>query len=199
MSPLFGFGLRFATDLLVERSAVQQYSKNFRVGLKKIGIVLPVLISPALAADRDAALDCVGIATAEERLACFDAAYSVAPMPEPSTSADAPASPAPVAAAVSATQDEGAKPIIEDEFGLPPQRPPDGTLKSGITRVERDSLDRLTFYLDNGQVWKQIESTYSPFRVKQDPAVAVIKSSALGSFKLTVEGGSRSVRVKRLE
>jgi hypothetical protein len=171
---------------------------GFRTWKPTISVILPVILTHAVAADRDAALDCVDIASDAERLACFDSVYSVTPGPE-SSSTETRTAAAPTAAVMTTAAHEGDRVVTEEEFGLPQPPPPDGTLKSAITRVERDSRDRLTFYLENGQVWKQIENTYTPFRVKQDPAVAMIKSSALGSFKLTVEGGSRSVRVKRIE
>lgn len=191
------FGLRSALKCLAESTGVTANRTNFRAWMPTTSIILAVILTPTAVADRDAAQQCTGIAAAEERLACFDAAYAV--KQGSGSGSPATATGAPSAAVVTTAEHEGNRVITEEEFGLPQPPPPDGMLKSAIMRVERDSRDRLTFYLENGQVWKQIESTYTPFRVKQDPAVAMIKSSALGSFKLTVEGGSRSVRVKRIE
>ena len=169
-------------------------SKKLPFGFPAVGILLVLSMLVAAAAAQDVALECVDIAAAEERLACFDAAYAT----QEKSSSSVPE----IAATASAGAVVSGPPIAvttatEEEFGLPQSQAE--TLTSRITRVERGPTDRLTFYLENGQVWKQIESTYTPFRVRPDPAVAVITHGSLGSFKLTVEGGSRSVRVKRLE
>ena len=183
-------------------------SEIWRHSIRIFFISLAWFAQIALAADRDAALDCVNITAADERLACFDAAYatrekSASSTPESSPGAPAAAVSAPPLAVITATEEEFGLPQVagkaktEEEFGLKQSRVE--TLRSLITSVERGPTDRLTFYLENGQVWKQIEDTYSLFRVRQDPAVAVITHGSLGSFKLTVEGGSRSVRVKRIK
>jgi hypothetical protein len=101
------------------------------------------------------------------------------------------------AAAVSAPQ-AGVKTATEEEFGLPQPQSQQETLKSTITSVDKDPVGRLTFHLENGQAWKQVET--KRFRLKEeDRPVAVIKHGSLGSFKLSVEGGSISTRVKRIK
>jgi hypothetical protein len=87
------------------------------------------------------------------------------------------------------------KAVTEEEFGLPQSQVE--TLKSPITGVDTDAVGRLTFYLENGQAWKQIET--KRFRITEDRPMAVIRHGALGSFKLSVEDGSRSTRVKRIK
>jgi hypothetical protein len=87
------------------------------------------------------------------------------------------------------------KAIPEEEFGLPQSRVE--TLKSPITGVDTDAVGRLSFHLENGQVWKQTET--KRFRLTEDRPMAVIRRGALGSFKLSVEDGSRSTRVKRIK
>ena len=184
-------------------------SEIWRDSIRIFFISLTWTAQVALAADRDAALDCVNITAADERLACFDAAYATqekSASEPPQAAAVAPAAAvvaAPSLAVITATEEEFGLPQVagkartEEEFGLKQSQVE--TLRSRITSVERGPLDRLTFYLENGQVWKQIEDTYGLFRVRQDPAFAVITHASLGSFKLTVEGGSRSIRVKRIE
>jgi hypothetical protein len=207
MSPFFGLGSRI--NCPAEQIFVNDNSAIWRDSITIFFMSLAWSAQIALAADRDAALDCVDLAAADERLACFDAAYATreksASSPPP-TSAVAPAAAvvaAPPLAVITATEEEFGLPQVagkaktEEEFGLKQSQVE--TLRSRITSVERGPLDRLTFYLENGQVWKQIEDTYSLFRVRQDPAFAVITHASLGSFKLTVEGGSRSIRVKRIK
>jgi hypothetical protein len=163
-----------------------------------------------LAADRDAALECVTISSAGERLACFDAAYAAqesAPVSVP----DAPVSAAAPAAAAISAPELGVETASEEVFGLPkptntaateeefglPQSQVE-TLKSVITGVDEDPVGRLTFHLENGQAWKQTETKRFRFNESARP-VAVIKHGALGSYKLSVEGGSLTTRVKRIQ
>jgi hypothetical protein len=171
---------------------------------------IPLLLSAqtTFAADRDTALECVTISSADDRLACFDAAYAVQPQIQPPATSETPAvtpaavvtdtpvvAPAAAAVAVSAPQ-AGVKTATEEEFGLPQSQ--QETLKSTITGVDKDPVGRLTFHLENGQAWKQVET--KRFRLKEeDRPVAVIKHGSLGSFKLSVEGGSVSTRVKRIK
>jgi hypothetical protein len=172
---------------------------------------IPLLLSAtAFAADRDAALECVNISSADARLACFDAAYAAQPQIQPPAVSETPAvtpaavatdtpvvAPAAAAVAVSAPQ-AGVKTATEEEFGLPQPQSQQETLKSTITGVDKDPVGRLTFHLENGQTWKQVET--KRFRLKEeDHPVAVIKDASLGSFKLSVEGGSVSTRVKRIK
>ena len=178
---------------------------------------IPLLLSAQMlvAADRDAALECVNIVSADERLACFDAAYAVQPQ-IPAAASDTPvvaplvpaAAVVPVANAVNeppkavktATEEEFGLPqsatqvATEEEFGLPQSQAE--ILKSPITSVDTDAVGRLTFHLENGQTWKQIET--KRFRIIEDRPVAVIRHGALGSFKLSVEGRSGATRVKRI-
>ncbi|MDH3282985.1 MAG: hypothetical protein OEQ18_17920, partial [Gammaproteobacteria bacterium] len=150
--------------------------------------------------------------SADARLACFDAAYA-AQASAPASVPDAPVAPAAPAAAAAAisvpafsvkTASEEAfglpqpanKAATEAEFGLPQSQV--ATLKSVITGVAKDPVGRLTFHLANGQAWKQTET--KRFRVKEeDRPVAVIEHGALGSYKLSVEGGSLTTRVKRIQ
>ena len=206
LSPFFALGSRI--NFPAERIFVNDNSEIWRDSITIFFISLTGSAQIALAADRDVALDCVDLAAADERLACFDAAYatrekSTSSTLESSTGAPAAAVSAPPLAVITATEEEFGLPQVagkaktEEEFGLKQSQVE--TLRSRITSVERGPLDRLTFYLENGQVWKQIEDAYTPFRVRQDPAFAVIKHASLGSFKLSVEGGSRSIRVKRIK
>jgi len=165
-----------------------------RASIRFFYLPLALFAQSAVAADNDAALKCLDVASAGERLACFDAAYAV-PENAPTASADAPTAAPAAAVAVASTPDAAVKIATEEEFGLPQSQAE--MLTSMITSVDKDAVGRMTFHLENGQVWKQIET--KRFSVNEDRPVAVIKHGALGSFKLTVEGGSRSTRVKRIQ
>ncbi|NNC65762.1 MAG: hypothetical protein HKN84_13335 [Gammaproteobacteria bacterium] len=54
-----------------------------------------------------------------------------------------------------------------------------------------------TFALENGQVWRQAEEGRLVFR-SAEPLVT-IRRGAFGTYRLTVEGVNRSVRVRRVE
>lgn len=60
---------------------------------------------------------------------------------------------------------------------------------------------RTIFRLDNGQVWRQANnrmSNYTPREPILEPKITITKS-ALGSYKLKVEGIKRIILVKRVE
>jgi hypothetical protein len=190
---------------------VRENMKILRISISYFCISLLLSAQTTVAADRDAASECLQISAANERLACFDAAYAaqaVAPpsAPDAAVSAAVPAAAAVVSApplAVKTTPEEefglpqaAGKAATEEEFGLPQSQVQ--TLTSPITSVDQDPVGRLTFHLENGQAWKQTET--KRFRIREDdPPVAVIRHGALGSFKLSVEGGSVSTRVKRIK
>ena len=110
-----------------------------------------------------------------------------APAPEPTAAGAAAAAAAPTSGVAKS----------DAEFGLrerPEEREPE-SLRSSITRVNRDPYDRLEFHLENGQVWKQIETRR--FSVPRENPVAIVRPGALGSYRLYLENESRWTRVKR--
>ena len=64
-----------------------------------------------------------------------------------------------------------------------------------VTAVTKSSSGKLTITLENGQVWRQSDS--KSFRISVGDAV-VVRAKSLGSFMLSKEGSSRSIRVKRV-
>jgi len=64
-----------------------------------------------------------------------------------------------------------------------------------VAAVTKNSTNKLIITLDNGQVWRQLDTT-TP-RLKAGDTV-VIRPKSLGSFMLSKGSGSRSIRVKRL-
>lgn len=65
-----------------------------------------------------------------------------------------------------------------------------------VTAVSKNSSGRLTITLENGQVWRQTDS--KTLRVSVGDGVFV-RSKSLGSFMLSKETSSRSIRVKRVD
>ncbi|BDY06808.1 hypothetical protein [Ferrimonas sp. YFM] len=84
-----------------------------------------------------------------------------------------------------------------ERFGLSDKRPEEPeAIKASVSKLKQDPYGKFIITLDNGQVWKQIDS--KRFRFKKDKPVTIEKAS-LGSFMLTQEGSSKSARVKRVQ
>ncbi|WP_417344816.1 hypothetical protein [Ferrimonas sp.] len=165
--------------------------------------VFSLLLAPAAVSAADAA--CHAIQDQIQRLACYDkAAESVVNCASLNDKLDRlvcfdklgkpahagiPAKPAAPQAAAPADADE--------RFGLSDKRPEEPeAIKASINKLKKDPYGKFIVTLDNGQVWKQIDS--KRFRLKQDKPVTIEKAS-LGSFMLTQEGSSKSARVKRVQ
>ena len=150
--------------------------------------------TPAEAAMRD----CLGKPD-PARLACFDAAAAMltpvaAPTPVEAALPPAPA-PAPVAAAPEAPSAPAA------DFGLPERRDAPEAVTADVASVELGRYGKATITLADGQVWRQIGSdstTLSRGQARRAERVT-IKRAALGSYRMTVEPGGRTVRVRRAE
>ena len=122
---------------------------------------------------------CAAIEESAARLACYDAAQS-------DGAADSAAS----------TSEPGES--EEGDFGFEARvlpKTPD-QITSAVARVSRDPFGKLTLTLENGQVWKQIDT--KRLRIRDDSRV-VIRKAALRSFLLHLEGSKTSIRVRRLE
>ena len=150
--------------------------------------LVPIIAEPAFAQDglQGRLAACANIAEAAQRHACFDAlvpelkqtgeAQFGAPDPKPS----------PLTAPV--TTAEVAK-------AAPAQVEPD-RVSLTVTAMKEGADSKVRFTMENGQVWKQVDTT--PVRiVGKGPWTAEIRKAALGSFLLTLNGG-RAVRVERV-
>lgn len=67
-------------------------------------------------------------------------------------------------------------------------------LRASVTEIRSGGIDRILVVLDNGQIWRQVDTTN--LKIKVGDAV-VIQTAALGSFKLKKDGSNRSMRVNR--
>ena len=151
--------------------------------------------------------ECRDIDAADARLACYDAlagrveapAEPPAPPAAPVTAPDEPA-PAPAAA-----PQEPAAPVA----AAGPEAPAGDNARFGIEQVERkaESPDVLEsrlvgdyegwfgntrFELENGQVWRQVQSGKARYRGPPNPKVW-IRKRAVGSYRLQVEGSNVGV------
>ena len=65
-----------------------------------------------------------------------------------------------------------------------------------VTRLQQYDYEKVVISLDNGQVWKQIDSSSLRLRVGDD---VTIERAALGSFMLKKKGSKRTMRVSRMD
>jgi hypothetical protein len=69
------------------------------------------------------------------------------------------------------------------------------SLTATVAGFARARDDRLSVTLDNGQVWRQVDTGYLEMHVGDR---ITIRAAALGSFLLTGERGHRAIRVSRV-
>jgi hypothetical protein len=105
------------------------------------------------------------------------------------------AEPAPAAAVA-----EPATTPRDDDFGrehiesAPADEPYE--LRAVVTETVRRRDKGVTFTLDNGQVWQQVDDRYFPYPKDEDFAI-VISQGMMGDYRLRVGGEGRMIRVRR--
>ena len=156
---------------------------------------------------------CATIAEDAERLACYDQLAGRA-LPAPAATdmarpvAESPTETPPVAAvvqrpapAVAPSEPVAAKTLDDIDSETSPNAIADEAdellVRARVTRCEKDARKKYYFVFDNGQVWKQAQSGRVSHRASR-PRIT-IKRGALGSFRLSVEGLNRTVRVERIK
>ncbi|MEM0984661.1 MAG: hypothetical protein AAGJ32_00295 [Pseudomonadota bacterium] len=156
--------------------------------------------SPSIAQSAtDALYACAEKSNAAERLECYDNA--VANLRSAENSGDV----------VTFTTEE----IAEDQtrnFGraesaierkvaavsaVVPEDGPD-EVTAGIISIETTRDGKLLVSLNNGQIWRQTDSTRVTVSKKSPPAEATVKKAALGSFRIKL-GRARAFRAKRVD
>lgn len=169
--------------------------------------ILPVLAIAASGAafaqgsTLDKVYACTGIAKAEERLACFDSA--VASFKQAQTQGDVRVVTKEQDAAAQkqafGLRDAGATNAAKASAGAAPIAAPAPMENVRLTLSEatlrKDGKYRFT--MSDGQVWEQISSE-SVQGLRKLPASVQIKTAALGSFKMSIDGGG-TTRVKRIK
>ncbi len=154
---------------------------------------------------------CLGLEDEQARLACYDRLLGRTRQPAPAAAAatiSAPATPAPPIDAAQAPAATGAAEAAgsataavapEASFGLTSSQRPDGKIDavSGtIVEIEPSSIGRPVLVLDNGQRWRQVDSTTRP--TFQAGETVTIRRAAFGSYLATVpDSGRAAVRVRR--
>jgi len=153
-------------------------------------LLLPLLLlfaQPALPAD-DALAQCRQITDIAERVACYDKIVDSRYPVEPPELIKAKS--VPDAQSLFGTNDADAKRIVETSLAIEQIT----QIEAVVTDVRKSATRKLTVTLDNGQIWRQLDS--QTLLLKKGEAVIVRKAS-LGSYLMEKQSGGRSIRVKR--
>jgi hypothetical protein len=184
------------------------------------GLVLVLLGGRASAASRDDVLQalgrCAAIAENNARLACYDA---LAPRIK-----DALATP-PASLAHEPTKEEqeswfgfdigslfgggSAEPTTAEQFGkertveaqATREREEIDSISAGVTEAAFTPVGQFIVFLDNGQVWRQLQgdSDRAHFRSNTKENKVTISRGALGSYNLAINGSDRIFKVTRVK
>ncbi|MFT3725468.1 MAG: hypothetical protein QM773_18015 [Hyphomonadaceae bacterium] len=152
--------------------------------------VVPIIATPAVAQEalHRKVYACAQMADAGQRHSCFDAL-----VPELKKAGEsqfgapaAKASPltAPVVTAETPKTPKQAAPSEPDKVSL------------AVKSMSRSTDGKLRFTMENGQIWKQIDTTMLR-NIGEAPWTAEIRKASFGSFLLSLNGG-KAVRVERV-
>lgn len=170
--------------------------------MKLLLLALLFLASPAFAAEQ-ALTECRQIEDVEERVACYDRVVDSQSSTDSDEmrSGDVETVPAaettepraiPDAQSLFGTNDAEAKRIVEASLDIEQI----DQIVAAVTDVRQSATRKLTVTLDNGQVWRQLDSR--PMRLSAGEAV-IIRKASLGSFLMEKQSGGRSIRVRRAD
>lgn len=172
-----------------------------RTSLASIAVI--ALALPAMAetpATTGEVYACADISDDLQRLACYDTAVGRLKAAEE-------------AGEVATVTREEVEQVKQDSFGfsipsLPKLALPklgggdkDGEIKEieqTIVSARLNPLKKVIITLENGQVWQQTDTTRIYVSKKKPPQKAVIKTAALGSFKVKIDNG-RVFKAKRIK
>jgi hypothetical protein len=136
---------------------------------------------------------CAEIAADAERLACFDALARSTVSAARNQGSETPAAGAPVATEPAAGDVEafGAE-LIDGGASMGPEE-----MHSRLVGEFTGWRGNTEFVLENGQVWRQAEAGRLIFQA--DAPLVTIRRGAFNTYRLSVEGVNRAVRVRRVE
>ncbi|GAB4533747.1 MAG: hypothetical protein Kow00133_21470 [Amphiplicatus sp.] len=176
-------------------------------------VIAAVAVQSAPAQTKDAVaevLACRSIEDDAQRLACLDEA--AAGLAAAVSGAQASAAPAEDPAATFGFNRQ--EPVrTEDEFGAedlpkqaaaPVEKEEEGRdireLRARVLESGANPFGKAILVLENGQVWRQLDSDNVRLRIPRGvAATAIIKKSALGGYRMTVEPLGRTIRVRRVK
>ena len=136
-----------------------------------LAALLPVMTVPAFAQGsvQDKLIDCASVADGAQRLACFDALILGLRQ----------------AGDASFGAVQAAKPVEPDRVSL------------AVSALDKGADGKLRFTMEDGQVWRQTDTTKLP-NAGKGPWTAEIRKAAMGTFLLSLNHG-RVVRVERVK
>jgi hypothetical protein len=75
------------------------------------------------------------------------------------------------------------------------------SITAGVTEIAYVGFDKFILFLDNGQVWRQIEaeSDHAVFRKPATANKVTISRGFIGSYNLTINGGAKVFKVTRVK
>jgi hypothetical protein len=160
-----------------------------------VGCILPLVA--VRAQEPETARKCASIAEDGQRLACYDGIFRSGRPDETHAT--------PAAAVPSGSTAVDSTAVSAADFGLteqqirqtrPDESPEPDAITSPITQLKRAPTGELIVTLENGQVWRQTDSTSS--RGLRTGDQVTVKRAAMGSFFLTV-AGQPTLRVRRIK
>jgi hypothetical protein len=166
-----------------------------------------IAFSPfAAAQDASGGGSCRSISDNAARLHCYDSVFGApAPQPMPPIAAVAPTTSRPAVAPALQVRPEqfGSENLADRAPQSPsvPDAPPTelDSIRAAITSTSHTGYGNLVVYLDNGQVWRQVESDGSAAPLLKPKEVVVITRGMIAGYLLTVEGRGGSYYVKRVK
>jgi hypothetical protein len=129
--------------------------------------------------------DCAAIERDVERLACYDA------LARRTTADEPPIAPATASESAAAIDAFGSELIESDDIDTPQE------IRSRLIGEFAGWRGNTEFRLENGQVWRQAEEGRLVYEA--DAPLVTIRRGAFNSYRLSVEGVNRTVRVRRIE
>ena len=177
------------------------------MNLKLLSLLFLVTINLAHANSSEKLIVCIDIKEDSKRLSCYDSVMGLTKnkrvvvqetKPVEVISQEVtklPKEAAPVAAIQKVDSDNTEK---ESEFGQEHKRVQEGPkeLQFIVKSTRQNAYKEWRITLQNGQIWKQVSSASSSFKVKAGDEI-VIKRGALNSFSMKKVGSKRSIKVKR--
>jgi hypothetical protein len=169
-------------------------------------IFMLIFINAALAGEKSL-FNCRKIKDIEERVACYDsivdsmfplAETTSASSREPEVTVNNTALPGSLPRTSPSSENLFGKSTVESKKIVEESLEIEGIsqLEAIVTSVTKNTYRKLTISLDNGQVWRQLDS--EPLPLKEGEAI-IIRSARLGSYLLEKASGSGSIRVNRLD
>jgi hypothetical protein len=188
------------------------------------GACVLLLSTSANASPRDDVLNglqkCAAVAEDKSRLACYDALAkpareALARPPEPGEAAHAPTAEEQkswfgfdLSGLFAASPEQQTTP---EKFGsdrLPQNQAKTDTaevtvdsISAGVTEYAYTPFGKFIVFLDNGQVWRQIqgESDHANFRTNPKDNKVTISRGFIGSYNLTINGSAKVFKVSRVK